>query len=281
MSQLNDEAIRNSIIRVLSESVPLKALDIFKKISGSTTKKDVNRVLYSMERRELERSNPGQNPPLWMLVQSSPERGSRRLSSPGSVGGFPPPSSGSPSPRLPPATRAASNGGSNISPEVYSKTEHGDGAITFAPINPSSVQMSPELVSIRPASDQATGTQDLFTPKGVSDTGPFDPHLQFQRSDNTALGTVATPILPTQPMKKKKPKVKLAASFGGHTQEEESSSRVDHCEPPEVTHTQESELPDAPYIGQEMDRADNEYVTQERSHELADDMSSLSIRERL
>ena len=58
-------SLEEKIVNVLGASDrPMKALDIARAIPGYE-KKDVNRVIYNM--REVERSNPGANPPLWRL----------------------------------------------------------------------------------------------------------------------------------------------------------------------------------------------------------------------
>ena len=58
-------SLEEKIVNVLGASDrPMKALDIARAIPGYE-KKDVNRVIYHM--REVERSNPGVNPPLWRL----------------------------------------------------------------------------------------------------------------------------------------------------------------------------------------------------------------------
>ena len=58
-------SLEEKIVNVLGASDrPMKALDIARAIPGYE-KKDVNRVIYHM--REVERSNPGANPPLWRL----------------------------------------------------------------------------------------------------------------------------------------------------------------------------------------------------------------------
>ena len=58
-------SLEENIVNVLGASDrPMKALDIARAIPGYE-KKDVNRVIYNM--REVERSNPGINPPLWQL----------------------------------------------------------------------------------------------------------------------------------------------------------------------------------------------------------------------
>ena len=61
-----EKTIQEKIVDVLSTADrPMKALDIARAIQGGCEKRDVNRVIHHM--RKVERTNPGQNPPLWQL----------------------------------------------------------------------------------------------------------------------------------------------------------------------------------------------------------------------
>ena len=61
-----ETTIQEKIVDVLRVADrPLKALDIARAIRGGCEKRDVNRVIHHM--REVERTNPGQTPPLWQL----------------------------------------------------------------------------------------------------------------------------------------------------------------------------------------------------------------------
>lgn len=80
-----ETTIQDKILDVLrAADRPMKALEIARKISGDCEKRDVNRVIHRM--REVERSNPGQNPPLWQLYtgaasSTTPQSQSRLTSS--------------------------------------------------------------------------------------------------------------------------------------------------------------------------------------------------------
>ena len=64
------EDMEEKIVDVLRASGrPMKALDIARAIGSRCEKRDVNRVIHYM--REVERSNPGVNPPLWQLYTGS------------------------------------------------------------------------------------------------------------------------------------------------------------------------------------------------------------------
>lgn len=58
--------IEEKIVDALKQAGrPMKALDIARAIPGGYEKRDVNRVIHKM--KEVERDNPGENPPLWRL----------------------------------------------------------------------------------------------------------------------------------------------------------------------------------------------------------------------
>ena len=60
------DTIQEKIVYALrAAGRPMKALDIARAIGGGCEKRDVNRAIHKM--REVEISNPGQNPPLWQL----------------------------------------------------------------------------------------------------------------------------------------------------------------------------------------------------------------------
>jgi len=264
-------ALEDSIVSVLRESPnPLKALNIARKISPHCTRKDVNRVLTNvLENRKAEKANPGQNPPLWRLIQSPSNTGASP--SPGALGGF------TPSPSSATTTRRASTGiDSSGGGEIYSKTVGDDGTIEFKPVHSnesaySSLQTSPEEVPAPP--------QQVSYKSGISETGAANPSPVLQAIDNTALGAVASSLDQSQ-KPKKKVKRRIAASFGQESSSEGDRRRGsvsqsgENFEPPSTElFGQETDSPKDAYVGQEMDRADQDRFTQERSQRLEDEMS--------
>lgn len=87
---MDDDQLKEAVLRVLrASSVPLKALDIARKIGGDGYKKSVNRILHqTLKRNGAYIATPeGQNPPLWAATQPSspPQAGSSHGHYPHSV----------------------------------------------------------------------------------------------------------------------------------------------------------------------------------------------------
>ena len=119
--------VQHDILAVLEASaVPLKALDIARKMCPPRTRKDINQVIYSM--KEIERFNPDQNPPLWKIMQSSPAA----VVSPTLIhlaSSIHPPSE-----QVPLASAQSAGKALAMSSQHIVHTKHEDGTMIFSPI---------------------------------------------------------------------------------------------------------------------------------------------------
>ena len=136
--------VQQDILAVLEASaVPLKALDIARKMRPPRTKKDINQVIYYM--KEVKRFNPDQNLPLWKIMQSSPAA----VVSPTLIhlaSSIHPPS------EQVPLASSQSAGKALAMSANFSHTKHEDGTMIFSPIAPKGTEgtMSASSLSTTP-----------------------------------------------------------------------------------------------------------------------------------
>lgn len=268
------ETVQQGILRVLETSQrPMKALDIAKGIP--CTKKEINQLIYQM--REVERINPGQNPPLWRILQSPQTSGG----SSGVPGGYSPFTT---SPVVPvpqsPSTQVQSAGVASTasSSSLYSKTTDERGAFHFTPVTPpistSSLHVSSPSTTPVQESDGSLSREPLSecTTAGVSETGFADANLHPQSTNDITAVAACVSSTPTteQGKRKSKLKVKLAALFTGN----HMAPEVDHVTQEKAHVTQENE-----HVLQKENHEPPvvDHVTQEMDRHLADEFSTMNM----
>ena len=117
-AQMEQNILQENILQVLRASlVPLKALDIARKIGHGVDRKAVNQVLYKMKGVHVEISNPGQNPPLW------------KISTPSSAQQEVPGISSSP-----PVSPPSAQGGVASGETLFKRRDFLDGGVEFTPV---------------------------------------------------------------------------------------------------------------------------------------------------
>ena len=115
-AQMEQNILQENILQVLRASpVPLRALDIARKIGPSVDKKTVNQVLYKMKGVEI--SNPGQNPPLWKI--STPSSAQQEV--PGILSS-------------PPVSPPSAQGGVASGETLFKRRDFLDGGVEFTPV---------------------------------------------------------------------------------------------------------------------------------------------------